>query len=136
MNKAWMLALILCVAAVPRGEAQQQNQTVGESGNAFLSLCGDMPDSAPKAPALPPEFHWGICLGYVRGVDDGVQTAYDILNETQPYCLPSEVTNGQMIRVLIKFIKDHPEKAHSKTRVLEIESFMDAFPCKQPSKKR
>jgi len=41
-----------------------------------------------------------------------------------------------MMRVLIKFIKDHPEKAHSLTAVLEIESLMEAFPCKQPSKKQ
>jgi hypothetical protein len=65
-----------------------------------------------------------------------ITLAYDIVGQSQPYCLPDEVTHGQMMRVLIKFIKDHPEKAHFKTGVLEVESFMDAFPCKQPSKKR
>ena len=136
MKKAWVLTLLLCVFSVPL-TAQEQDQKVWNSGNEFLSLCGDMPDSPPAgAVTFPPKFHWGMCLGYVRGVDDGVQMAYDIQNDPQPYCVPSEVTTGQMIRVLTKFIKDHPEKAHSKTKVLEIESLKDAFPCKQPSKKQ
>jgi Rap1a immunity proteins len=68
------------------------------------------------------------------GVDDGVRMTYDIQDQPQPYCLPDEVTTGQTVRILIKFIKDHPEKAHSQTRVLVIESLTDAFPCKGKKK--
>lgn len=126
-----MLALLLCVPAVLLAETQAQSQDVEYSGNAFLSLCGNVPDPLPK----DSPFQQGQCLGYVNGVDEGVRLAYDIQHETQPYCLPDEVTKGQTMRILIKFIKDHPEKAHFQTRVLLVESFMEAFPCKTKSKK-
>jgi Rap1a immunity proteins len=125
MNKVWVLALFLCVSVVPLAETQDNtSRDVGDSGNAFLSLCGNMPDNAPSG------FQQGDCLGYIVGVDNGVQTAYDIENQPQPYCVPDAVTHGQMIRVLIKFINDHPEKAHEETRLLEFEALMGAFPCK------
>ncbi len=127
-----MLALLLCLPAVPPAEPQEQSQSVDESGNAFLSLCEDSADSASKQSHL----QQGECFGYVDGVDDGIRIAYDIMSQPKPYCLPDGVTHGQMMRVLIKFIKDHPEKAHSQTRVLEIRSFMDAFPCTRSESKR
>jgi hypothetical protein len=133
MKTRWMLVLLIFVFAVPLVSAQ--DHLWGGTGNEFLAGCGDMPDSSPTSPTAPPEFDWGRCQGYVIGIDDGVQLAYDIVGQPQPYCVPSEVTTGQLIRVLIKFIKDHPEKAHSKTKVLEVEAFINAFPCKQPSKK-
>jgi len=134
MKTAWMLTL-LCVFAVPLATAQEQNQSVSESGNAFLTQCELVLDrSSMKEKGDPVDA--GECFGYVVGVNHGVRMAYDIVGQPQPYCLPDGVTHGQMMRVLIKFIKDHPEKAHQPTVGLEIESFMDAFPCKQPSKKR
>ena len=92
--------------------------------------CGDAPNStSPQS-----RFQQGECFGYAIGADDGVRTAFDILNEAQPYCIPDGVTNGQIVRILTKFIKDHPEKAHKQTRVLVIESLMDAFPCRAKKK--
>jgi hypothetical protein len=132
MSKAWMLALLLCVCVIPLAETQEHTSDPSDSGNAFLSLCGNMPDLSPKQSL----FQQGQCLGYVVGIDDGWRIAYDMQSQSQPYCAPDGVTNGQLMRVLIKFIKDHPEKAHFQTRVLEVESFMDAFPCKAQSKKK
>jgi hypothetical protein len=132
MKRLGLIVILALCMSVSLATTQEHHQSVWNSGNDFLPLCGDMTDS----PTVPPDFHWGECLGYIRGVDDGVEMAYDIMGQSQPYCIPSEVTSGQMSRVLIKFIKDHPEKAHSKTSVLEIEAFMNAFPCKQPSKKQ
>jgi hypothetical protein len=120
--------MLLWLFAVPLVAAQGQEQHFwNSSGNEFISLC--VPDE-------PTNLHWDECMGYVIGIDDGIQLAYDIQGKPQPYCIPSEVTTGQMVRVLIKFIKDHPEKAHSKTSVLAVESFITAFPCKRPSKKQ
>src|SRR5437879_4922143 len=130
MSKAWVLALRLCMFVIPLAWTQDQYQDLRDSGNVFLSVCGESPDSSSKAPP----FQRGACYGYVLGVDDGVRMTYDIQDQTQPYCLPDEVTTGQTVRILIKFIKDHPEKAHSQTRVLVVESLMDAFPCKGKKK--
>jgi Rap1a immunity proteins len=131
MKRAWMLALLLYLPAVPLVETQEQRECVDKSGKAFLSLCEDAADSTSKQS----HSQEGECFGYVHGVDDGIGIAYDIIGQPKSYCFPDGVTHGQMMRVLIKFIKDHPEKAHSQTRVLEMRSFMDAFPCKRPSKK-
>jgi hypothetical protein len=125
MSRTWVVVLILCVSiAVPVAKTQNNTMDVGDSGNAFLSLCGNMPDNAPSG------FQQGDCLGYVVGVDDAIRMAYDVQNQTQPYCVPEEVTHGQVVRVLIKFIHDHPEKAHAETRMLEFQALIGAFPCK------
>jgi len=140
MNKAWMLALLLCVCVIPPAKTQEQKrQFPWDSGNAFLTLCGD---ESPKEPYAVQ----GECLGYVVGVQDGVAIEYDIESRAfhaqgmeplaETYCSPDEVTQGQMMRILIKFIKDHPETAHFPTKLLAVQSFRDAFPCKSKDKKR
>jgi hypothetical protein len=136
MKTAWTLTLLLCITASPFAETQEQKPSVDESGNAFLSQCELVIDRYSMKDKEGSPVDAGECYGYVTGFNHGVGMAYDIVGQPQPYCLPDGVTHGQMMRVLIKFIKDHPEKAHKLTGVLEIESFMDAFPCKQPSKKR
>jgi hypothetical protein len=64
------------------------------------------------------------CYAYVHGFDEGVG-----LVSTAPYCAPQEVANGQMVRILMKFIRDNPAKAHLSTGLLFLEAMKGAFPC-------
>jgi hypothetical protein len=121
-----MLTLLLCVSAVPLATTQEHNQNLWESGNAFLSVC-EHPEGFYES---------GKRFGCVVGLDNGVETAFAMLGQAQPYCLADGVTNGQMMNILTKFIKDHPGQADVTTVTLEILALADAFPCKQPSKKR
>jgi len=46
------------------------------------------------------------------------------------FCLPKEVTNGQIARIFTKFLEDHSEKLHFSASLLFIEALRNAFPCK------
>ena len=69
------------------------------------------------------------CLNYVAGVADMV----DVMPETAglaPVCIPPEgVTVGQMGRVVVKYLKNHPEEEHDAAVVLVVVALREAFPC-------
>jgi hypothetical protein len=63
-----------------------------------------------------------ICFSYVRGLDDGMGVL------RTPFCEPY-VTNAQLMQILLKYIRDNPEKAHLRTAVLYLAAMEKAFPC-------
>ncbi|MDY0331778.1 MAG: Rap1a/Tai family immunity protein [Thiomonas sp.] len=67
----------------------------------------------------------------VRGYFAGVQDAYDGVF----FCVESEVKMSQAAEIVIKYIKDNPEKWHTAGQLLVIEALGKAFPCKNESNK-
>jgi hypothetical protein len=59
------------------------------------------------------------CLGYVNGFVDADERS----------CPPSPVTMQQYVRVVVKYLNDHPEKLHLGRAQLVGESLGNAFPC-------
>jgi hypothetical protein len=47
-------------------------------------------------------------------------------------CIPKEVGLPQMGRVLVKWLRDHPERLHEPTSILSVDAFHSAFPCAAP----
>jgi hypothetical protein len=83
------------------------------------------------------ELTWVMaCTGFVNGFAEGVTfgTAYaaDKAGKKVPglFCRPVEVENGQIIRILLKYIRDHPEEAHEKTEWLLVAALRTALPCR------
>ena len=72
----------------------------------------------------------GYCLGYVSGLGDGV-----VAGAGQPplrrYCLPEIIRKDQEVRVVEKFLREHPSRLHLKESVLVVAAFVDAWPCPQ-----
>ena len=63
----------------------------------------------------------GYCTGLVQGIAD-----------TSPHVCPGEhVTNGQTIRVVLKYLQDHPEVLNRKSSRLAEEALSKAFPCRR-----
>ncbi len=47
-----------------------------------------------------------------------------------PVCIPTErVSLGQLGRVVVKYLKDHPEEEHDAAVVLVVVALREAFPC-------
>jgi hypothetical protein len=46
-----------------------------------------------------------------------------------PFCLPAEI--GQLVRIALKYIRNHPEKAQEKSVFLAVDSLHEALPCKE-----
>ena len=81
-------------------------------------------------------------LGYVNGVIDGIHGVYALRNTAankpvesgQPFCFRPDVTMGQKLRVVIQFLKTHPDRTDSPMDLLVFEATVDAFHCSQSSK--
>lgn len=85
-------------------------------GNGLLSACEDSD-----------VFYKSACLTYISGVSDGAKALGFI-------CLPSEVTNGQAMDVVLNGLREHPEVRHKPSAVLALGYLVHAFPCAPPAK--
>jgi len=64
----------------------------------------------------------GFCSGIVEGTMWSLQIAKLV-------CLPNGVTLGQGLKVLVKYMDDHPEELYEKTAELAARAFVKAWPC-------
>ncbi len=65
--------------------------------------------------------------GKAYGVKD-IAAKYERL---MVFCVPEgKVTRLQKIRVVVKYLEDHPEKLHEPPSVLITRALNEAFPCK------
>jgi Rap1a immunity proteins len=89
------------------------------SANAVVSGCRfyDGPTTSQN-PRFDP-FGQGYCIGLLEGLD------YEGLR-----CRPREVTLGQVVRVVLKYVDNRPERMHEDFRVLAIEAMKAAWPCR------
>jgi len=77
------------------------------------------------------------CLSYVNGILD-METFYrhvlildkiPIKKNSILGCIPGDVTLDQQIRVIVKFLEDHPEFLNLPSSALITEALSTAFPC-------
>jgi len=61
-------------------------------------------------------------LGFVAGVHDAL--------EKTNFCTPAEVTVGQLLAIVKKYLADNPDKLHRNAVTLVIWAIEPAFPCK------
>src|SRR6266496_1313567 len=109
-----LLGLVL--AANPSGPEPMQ------TGSALLSWC-------EKYEAGAENEHSGLCVGYVMGVLEMVKRMPP--NAREFPCLPENATNDQAVRVVLKYLRDHPEQLHKARLTLTLDSLRAAFPCSQ-----
>ena len=73
------------------------------------------------------KFSDGVCYGYVMGVTDLLIW----VNPNVKPCAPSEVTGGQVVAIVRKYLKEHPEKLHEDADFLVMWALQEAFPCSE-----
>jgi hypothetical protein len=128
-----LLVALVCLAAVP-GPAQDILEAPSISGNAFMNVCSavDKPVNDLKSSQLLPV---NVCLSYVKGLLDGVVLQISLSRtpdhvELFPYCVSGNVTDAQVARILLKYIRANPATAHLPTAALFGSAMKEAFPCK------
>jgi hypothetical protein len=88
-------------------------------GNNFYTLCSDA--VGPTADRL-------VCLAYVKGL-------YDMAGYLQPpskaglVCAPDAVTMDQYLDILLKYLRDNPERRQALTAELMWEAVSKVYPC-------
>jgi hypothetical protein len=101
------------------------------------------------------KFAW--CVGYIQATQDridawqtysGIEAVfnqqagkpvpdYSKLLPDQDYlkiCIPHEASIGQLARVIVKWLREHPEKLHELKSILVMEALQDAFSCPAQTK--
>lgn len=79
-----------------------------------------------------------FCVGYIRGVSDTTKISYfgimgkngDLVAPFHYFCTPNEVGTEQEIRIVIKYLENHPEKLNQPMLYIIINALSAAFPCK------
>jgi Rap1a immunity proteins len=110
--------LLLSLFAIP---ARAQSST--SDGNYLLESCRislQHVDSSALGSHLD-AFRDGTCVGLVSGV----------ASVSPKVCASEGVTLGQSVRVVYKYLQDHPEKLNLRDAQLIEEALSRAFPCKQ-----
>jgi hypothetical protein len=67
-------------------------------------------------------FQRGFCMGIVSTLGN--------VGLVAGVCQPANVTNFQMIRVVVKYIDERPERQHENFKPLALEAMQVAWPCR------
>ena len=107
MRRAILVAVALSFFVVGKTVAGYRD------GNELLSDCEGQARGAEDS-------QWGICLGYILG-------AYDALESTT--CVPDVVKASQLRDVVKIYLRNHPEERHHQASSLVVAALKQAFPC-------
>ena len=126
---ALTLGAVLCVFFAPL----MAEEVLEESGDAFLRQCSVVEKdhdltSADKSNQM-------VCAAYVSGFVEGASAAITFSRSkgespSSLYCTDSNMEAGRLVRVVLKYIRSHPETAQLRTFVLVTRAFQAAYPCR------
>lgn len=122
--KAWIGAVALAGLLANGGAAMAD-------GNLLLAQCQVSLQLLEKTPKSSPDFNAGSCFGTVGGVMDTMTALYYDLPKEAKACFPeSGIQYGQAVKIVTRYMTEHPASLHKSGAVLSIEAFKAAFPCK------
>lgn len=152
-----LVTLMLSGAVAPANVPQESKFQFPKDGNGLLEFCGEvvnMLDSPPPQIDAVREMKFGWCVGYLQATQDRILNwritgsiqvmAYKQDGKPAPShmwadedfvstCIPDEASVGQLARVVVKWLRDHPEKLHELKSFLVMEALKEAFPCAAPT---
>lgn len=142
MSRAAFLPFLLlfsCILAVP----VNAQQNISTSGNEYLEICSVL--EKPQKQLTEVDFlHSGLCEGFMLGLQDGVGMSFSFMKKGEAgsmedigVCFPAGDTLelGQIVRVVLKYIRQNPEQAHLQSATLVFMATRAAFPCAKPTQK-
>jgi hypothetical protein len=120
--KAGIAAALALAAALGSGQ-------VLADGNELLRQCQHTIKAAEMEKSFD-RFQAGMCLGMVQGVQSTVYFLSDDLNNDSKFCVPTKVSIGQLVRIVVKYLKDNPKLLNESETGLIWLALKDAYPCK------
>jgi hypothetical protein len=115
----WLLTLAFVLSTT--SIAVEQNVPSTSDGNQLLPRCQSAIDALghDSWKSHQESFDTGYCSGLVEGI------SYASTHS----CLPDGATVGQAVRVVVKYLNDHPEDLNLDERELVDVALGLAFPC-------
>jgi len=150
MKALVLVFLAVWLSAIFTPLSAQERLQFPKDGNGLLDYCGnfvDLEDS--KLSAAADEIKVGWCIGYVQastafiahlkanlivaamaGVKlSGPEKSRPIVTNMADACTPERASTLQLARVLVKWLRDHPERLHEQADFLALDALKSAFPC-------
>jgi hypothetical protein len=120
MRTAIAVAVLLMFCADVRAQPPTEDTS---ANSAFLGCKAFVENRATSTRLVNTA---GFCAGVVHGL------AYvgEILPPEYQSCVPSTSTARQLARVIISYIEARPERMHEDFRMLVLQAFRNAWPCK------
>jgi hypothetical protein len=133
MKNLWLIAVALPMLSCGAFAQTVEVMPFVASGNSFLRDCSVV-NKEKTAPAEDTESV--ACLLYVGGVMQGAELGSGVTRfEAKPmalpklFCRPENVEMLQLARIVLKYIRENPEKANKETAALVIMALREAYPC-------
>lgn len=135
-----ILLLLLCL---PISLYAQHDKLVEPSdGNGLLDYCAPMVDYADTGSyrnPMPDALKASWCHGYIQGTRENIEFFQIIMNKGEnkgplDICIPHEAPTIQFARVIVKWLRDHPEELHEYMLSLHMKILHQAFPCQAATK--
>jgi Rap1a immunity proteins len=114
------LALLLCLPALTVAQANTGVE-LRNSGTDYVRICGATAQGQASSYAA-------VCNVWMTGVVDGLQ-AYNANSKT-PFFDAPDVTVGQVAKLVVKYVNDHPASAKLQTPGLVLAALVDAYRAK------
>lgn len=112
----------LIIEAALIGSATAQSNVQGVN-LAFLGCKAFVEDQAKNAELVS-------AANFCSGVVHGLAYVGKILPPEQQSCAPPTSDARELARVVINYIEAHPQRMHEDFRMLVLEAFHNAWPCK------
>jgi hypothetical protein len=116
----------LSLAVTISSAAGQKNDPAGLNGLELLAGCKNHLEQ--MSPSTPMEIVYtsGICAGKVSIL---ARTG-TMAPPNMRFCPPDTGTVTQAVRVVVKYLNDHPERLHEPFDNLALDGLRGAWPCK------
>ena len=76
------------------------------------------------------DFGAAYCVGYIDAAFS-FSVYHEESKRRREVCWPKlELTTGQLVQVVVKYLKEHPADLHEEALLLTIRAFEEAFPCR------
>jgi len=114
----YLLMVVLLFSSSPAGAVRSF-----VSGGELLQRCETYLSETGSAA------QGNVCPGYVAGIFD-VHTAFVAWEMMKPmWCVPYDVNSNQLVRIVTKYLQEHPENLHHTAGTLVGDALVGAFPC-------
>jgi hypothetical protein len=120
---------VLALAMMATAQSSHPMKAVGGiTADALVKNCRNITllDKTGNGNALQA----GLCSGYIAGFVDGTYIGKVHGHLPIPYCLPPNVTNDELAKVVIKYADQHPEQLHETAPYFIAKALSVTFPCR------
>jgi len=102
------------------------------TGSEMLSMCGAAVKVSDGIDVTESEgMDALLCIAYLGGFTDAITLSAQLTGPREPrICLPkSGVPTEQLARIMVKWLREHPENLHKSARIELMISLTNTFPC-------